>query len=243
MRISTFITISLSVAASLLCCSPTAKAETSSSQTKTYTLQFSDFHELKVTDGINVTYRCDPSHAGKIEFEARAEVASAVIFTPGKGKLTVSIASRDSSYTNLPEITVYSSMLSSVRNEGDSTVRVISPAPVPKLTARLIGNGNIAIRDCKATETSAEIISGRGIILLTGSTAMAKFNVMGAGSIQADDFETKECSATITGTGSIACYPIEKLSVGGLGSGTVSYRGTPREIKNKFISTVKTKQL
>ena len=241
MKLSSTIIIALSAAISFFT-SATAGAQ-SPSEVKPYSLQFSDFHELKVTDGINVTYRCDPSRAGKIEFEARADVASAVIFTPGKGKLTISLASRDTSYNNLPEVTVYSSLLSSVRNEGDSTLRVISPAPVPKLSARLIGNGNIAIRDCQATETSAEIISRHGIIMITGTTSMAKFNVMGSGSIQADELKATEGSATITGTGSVACYVTDKLSIGGLGTGTVCYRDAPKEIKTKFLCTVKTKQI
>jgi len=235
--------IMLAVVDLLVFLCPTAGLKAQSTDgARQYTLQFNDFHELKVTDGINVTYRSDATRAGKIEFEARADVASAVIFTPGKGKLTISLASRDTSYSDLPVVTVYSSMLSSVRNEGDSTLRIISPAPVPKLSARLIGNGRIAMRDCQATETSAEIISGHGIIMLTGNTTTAKYNVMGAGSIQADDFKAKEVSTTITGTGSVACYATDKLSVGGLGTGTVSYRGNP-EIKNKFLSTVKLKQL
>lgn len=203
-----------------------------------YHLDFNEFHELKVIDGINVDYICDKSKAGRIEFEADSSVASAVIFTPGKGKLTINLAVRDSAYRNLPTIRVYSSFLSSVKNEGDSTVRVMTPAPCPKFQAKLIGNGRLIVRDLEATEVSAEIISGHGTMVLSGTVTMAKLSVTGAGDIQADNLKSREGSATVTGTGAISCYVTEKLSVGGLGSGKISYREKP-EIKKKFLSKVK----
>lgn len=227
MKQSVFIIIFLSIAS--ICCAQ---------KTSHYKLHFSEFNELKVSDGINVDYYCDPQRAGTVEFDADESVASAIIFTPGKGKLKVSLASRDSAYRNLPTVKVYSSFLSSVRNEGDSTVRVLSPAPGPELKARLIGNGRLVVRDCKAVRTNLEIISGKGTIMATGTTTTAKMIIAGAGDIQADDLMAEDVSADIAGTGTIACYATKELSVGGLGSGKINYRGKP-EIKTKFLSKVK----
>lgn len=203
-----------------------------------YDIRFSEFNELKVTDGINVDYYYDPERAGLVEFDADETVASAVIFTPDKNKLKISLASRDSVYRNLPTIKVYSSFISSVRNEGDSTVRVISSAACPEIKARLIGNGRIVIRDCKTTRINLEIISGNGTIMATGTSSSAKYTVAGAGDIQADDLKAEDVSAVITGTGTIACFATKELSAGGLGSGKINYRGTPA-IKTKFVSKVK----
>jgi len=204
-----------------------------------YHLQFNEFHELKVVDAINVDYICDKTKAGRIEFDADSTVASSVIFTPGNGKLSISLAIRDTVYNNLPTIRVYSSFLSSVKNEGDSTVRVIAPAPCPEFQATLIGNGRLIVRDLEATEVKAKIISGHGSMTLSGNTTVAKLSTTGGASdIQADALKSKECSATVTGTGAIACWATEKLSVGGVGSGKVSYRGKP-DISKKFISKVK----
>lgn len=206
---------------------------------KHYELQFGEFHELKVVDGINVDYTCDPSRAGKIEFEADQSTASSVIFSPGKGKLSISLASRDTVYRNLPTVKVYSSFLSTVKNEGDSTVRVIAPAAGPKLSVKLVGNGRLIVRDVSATEVNANIVSGRGTIVLTGRTETAKLSLTGgAGEIQADEMSAQEVSATVTGTGAIFCHPGKSLSYGGLGTGKVYYRGTPA-IKKKFLATVK----
>ncbi len=48
-----------------------------------YELDVKDFTELKVTDGINVDYRCNPDSAGKAVFNTSPELASAIYFVPG----------------------------------------------------------------------------------------------------------------------------------------------------------------
>lgn len=211
----------------------------SAENVKRYSLKFDEFHELKVVDGINVDYVSDPDKAGLVEFYADKKIASAVIFEPGKGKLSISLASRDTVYSNLPKVTVYSSFLSFVKNSGDSTVRVITPAPMPKFKAQLLGNGRIVARNIKATEVEAKIIAGHGTIVLSGDATSSKLiTTGGACHIQADELKSNEVSCSVTGTGTIHCYPIKKLSVGGIGSGSLYYRGQP-EIKNKLISNVK----
>lgn len=208
-------------------------------QTRRYELKLEDFHELKVVDGINVDYQCDPSRAGLIEFDAKASVASAVIFEPKKGKLTISLASRDSAYTGLPTVKVYSSFLSNIKNEGDSTLRVLSIAPTAKFKGRLVGNGRIVIRQLEATEANIDIVSGHGTIVVSGKAQQGKLDLTGgAGQIQGDDFQVDELSVTLAGTGTINCWAVKTLSYGGIGSGKIFYRGTP-ELKKKFISKVK----
>lgn len=215
-----------------LCCT-SVKAQTQSH----YTLKVDDFHELKVVDGINVDYQCDPARAGEIEFISTPEVASAVIFEPGKGKLAVKLASSETPYRDLPTVKVYSSFLSNVSNEGDSLVRVLKVAPGAKFSCRIIGNGTLSVRGVQATEVNATILSGRGVISIYGKSDMASLKVTGAGQIQADELEVNNVSCTLTGTGTINCYALKKLNIGGI-SGKVYYRGTP-EIKKRFLSGVK----
>lgn len=74
--------------------------------------------------------------------------------------------------------------------------------------------------------------------MATGTSSSAKYTVAGAGDIQADDLKAEDVSAVITGTGTIACFATKELSVGGLGSGKINYRGTPA-IKTKLLSKVK----
>lgn len=207
-------------------------------QVNHYELSFGEFHEIKVVDGINVDYECNPAKAGKVEFEAAHDVASAVIFEPGKGKLAIKLALRDGSYSNLPTIRVYSSYLTKISNEGDSLVRVKSVAPEAKLQIKLIGNGRMAVHGVNTNQTDASIISGHGTITVTGKSDKAKLKVTGAGHIVADEFEVNEASCSITGTGSINCFAVKKLNVSGLGSGKLVYRGTP-VIDKSFMSNLK----
>lgn len=207
----------------------------------TYSLQLSDFTELEVVDGINVEYRCDASRAGIVEFEATKEVASAVIFEPKKGKLSIQLAHRDTPILNLPTIRVYSTYLTKVSNEGDSLLSVISPAPQGKITIRLVGNGKLIADSISATNVDCAIISGNGTITVTGKAPNAKLSITGTGHIEASRLITDDASCSVTGTGSIIVNVAERLSASGIGSGKVYYIGSPKEIKKKFLATVKVK--
>lgn len=208
-----------------------------------YDLSFGEFHELKVVDGINVDYEYNPELAGKVVFESTPEVASAVIFEPSKAKLEIKLASRDTKYDNLPTIKVYSTYLTKVTNEGDSMVRVLKVAPGPKFMARLVGNGRLVVRDVKSTEVDASISTGHGTLVIYGHADIAKLSLIGgAAQIQADELESTEVKCSLRGTGHISCYALKTLSVGGLGSGTVYYRGTP-QVKKNALTTVKVKSI
>lgn len=201
-----------------------------------YKLKFQDFNELNVVDGINVDYICDESKAGTVEFSASKDIVSSIIFEPNKTKLSIKLASRDTVYTDLPTITVYSSYLTSVKNDGDSLVRVLSVADGPKFSCRVIGNGRIAVRNVKANEVNVTILTGKGIISIYGECKLADLRVAGAGHIQADELKALDVSCSAS-HGTINCYAVENLSAGGV-SGKVFYRGNP-QIKKRFISHVK----
>lgn len=201
-----------------------------------YSLKFHDFNELNVVDDINVDYVCDPSKAGTVEFDAPKDLVSSIIFEPSKTKLVIKLAASDSTYHDLPTITVYSSYLSNVKNDGDSLVRVLSVADGPKFSCRVIGNGRISVRDVKANEVNASIFAGNGIISINGECKLANLKVTGSGHVQADELKSLEVSCS-TSHGTIHCYAVETLRVGGV-SGKVYYRGTPT-IKKRFLSHIK----
>ncbi len=203
-----------------------------------YELSFSDFNELKVVDGINVDYECNPSKAGKVEFNTTSGLADAVIFEPSNDKLTIKLAIKDGNYTNLPTIKVYSSYLTKVTNEGDSLIRVLSVAPGPKFACRVMGNGRISVRNVQTNDADISIISGHGTIAIYGQANTAKFKITGAGHIQADELKAKEVSGNVTGTGTVNCYATHLLKAKGIGSGKIIYRGTP-QIDKSFLSNVK----
>ncbi len=73
-----WITITLSLLAALTATQGAAQAPTR------YELDVKDFSELKVTDGINVDYVCNPDSAGKAVFFATPDIASQILFVPNK---------------------------------------------------------------------------------------------------------------------------------------------------------------
>lgn len=205
-----------------------------------FEMTFGEFNELQVVDGINVDYHCDPAMAGKVVFDCDPTKASLVMFEPSGEKLSVKLTIRDTKETGLPTIHVYSSYLTKVENDGDSTVRVLSTTPGPKLQAKLVGNGRLSVRDVKVTNLEAELITGKGMIAVSGAAKVAQLKIIGAGQIQADELRADVVKATLTGTGTINCYPLEALNTSGMGPGKVIYRGKPKVTRSglKMVKAV-----
>lgn len=200
-----------------------------------YELDVKDFTELRVTDGINVDYVCNPDSAGKAVFYSTPEMASQIIFRPGTNKLDIQLVPKEERVNReVPKVTVYSNYLSFVENSGDSLVRVMSVAPGPKFKARVIGNGRISVRNVKANTVEGALDTGKGIITLYGSCTDAKLSCTGTGHIQADGLVAEEVNCRLAGTGSIGCNPAKNLNIMGIGSGTVFYKGNP-QIKKRAL--------
>lgn len=127
----------------------------------------------------------------------------------------------------LPSVRVYTNYLTSVENEGDSTVRVMTATGVPSFRARLIGNGRLSVRGIDAEKLQASVLAGRGIMVLNGKADEAKFSLVGVGTIQADGVECRIAKVHSTGTGAVGVHATESLKITGGGSGTVYFKGTP----------------
>ena len=204
--------------------------------TTRYELDVKEFNELKVTDGINVNYVCNPDSAGKAVFHASPEMASQIIFNPNKEKLEIQLVPKEERVNRaVPEVTVYSTYLTYVENSGDSLVRVMSVAPGPKFKAKVIGNGRISVRNVKANTVEAALETGKGSLTIFGTCTDAKLSSTGTGNIQADGLEAQDVNCRILGTGSIGCSASSTLSVTGMGSGTVYYKGEPK-IKKRVLA-------
>lgn len=141
-------------------------------ETTRYALNINEFNELKVVNSINVDYRCNPDSAGMAVFETTPDRASMLIFSNPKGTLEVQTADGASAAGKLPTVTVYSSFLNKVENSGDSTVRVLTVAPCSQLTANVIGNGHLVVRNIKSTRVNGAIKTGNGLLILTPSAQL-----------------------------------------------------------------------
>lgn len=193
-----------------------------------FTVEVKEFDELKVVDGINVEYFCDPLKAGKVEFESTPQMASSIMFQPnGKGKLEVKLATRDTEYVNLPTVRVYSTYLTKVENDGDSTVKVMSLAAGPKFQAVLVGNGRLEVSGVSSARAEAKLATGKGVIVMSGKAETANLSLTGAGRIEAFELDATDVGVKLWGTGLVQCTVQKQLNVSGMGTGNVVYKGTP----------------
>lgn len=211
----------------LLCLAPVAKADD-------YALDVKDFSQLKVTDGINVIYRCNPDSAGMVTFSCAPSEVSQLMFQNTKNTLKIELADDGHLLPRVPVVTVYSSFLQKVENSGDSTVYVFSPAPAAQFTARIVGNGTIIATGLHDTKVEGKIDTGKGHLVLRGKAQEVVLSNTGTGRIEAGGLEATTGKCKLLGTGPIDCHITNEVTIMGLGSGTVYLKGKPT-IKNRTL--------
>lgn len=75
-------------------------------------------------------------------------------------------------------------------------------------------------------------VSGSGKIQASGTSESVTATVSGSGKILAADLEASECDIRISGSGDVEVNAKEELDVTISGSGTVSYKGSPRKVNS-----------
>ncbi|MDE6332144.1 MAG: DUF2807 domain-containing protein [Muribaculaceae bacterium] len=209
---------------------------------KKYNLNVHDFTELKVVNGINVEYSACADSAGTVCFECSKDMAPHLIFSNRNNALSIQIDSENIPSGPLPRLRVYSSNLHILEKSGDSTVTVLSLAPVNTFNAKLIGNGTMLIHNVDADNVNASISTGSGHLLINGKSAKARLSNVGTGPLEANALDCKTVKCILVGTGPIDCHVTEQLNIYGAGSGTVYYSGKPKKIQNRTIG-VKSKEV
>jgi hypothetical protein len=198
---------------------------------KDFSFKVEDFNKLKVVDNVNVVYRCEPDSAGMIRYSGTSEFNNAFIFDCNNNTLKIQVYQEDLGKSDLPTVYVYSDFLTELESSSAFTVQVESIAPCAELTFSLIGNGKIIANGIKSTNVDAKLKTGNGAIILRGECKNAGYNMVGTGTIQADELSSEIVKCKIMGTGSIGCWATELLQLKGLGSTKVYYKGEPKQIK------------
>lgn len=199
---------------------------------KDYKLEVGQFNKLKITDDVNVEYRCNPDSTGWIFYRGEEEFADAFIFSNDKGTLKIQVSTEDVDKPNLPTVYVYSDYLTEVENSSNYIIRVRKPAPMPAFKIVQIGNGKIEVSDVNATTVMMKLATGNGTIVVDGECKTAEFTMVGTGLIQADMLKSTDSNCKILGSGSIGCWATDKLEVFGIGTTKIYYKGEPA-IKKK----------
>lgn len=211
-----------------------AKAQLSSQK-----LEVGEFMELSVSGPLNVDYVYNPDSAGIVIVTGVPERLAWVEAQVKKKELKLKLQQPDSlKYMPAgpkPFVKVYSSFLTSVENKGDSTVRVHTTVNVPEFTAKVVGNGRVAVHDIQANEVKISQTLGSGAVRVAGNCKELSISMLGKGGmVEAEALECTKCSITMGGKGNIGVWAKDQLSVFGLGSGTVYFIGQPK-IKNSSV--------
>lgn len=196
-----------------------------------YEIKVGEFSKLNVVNDLEVVYHCNSDSAGIAVLEnCERGMASAVIFT-NNGTLKIESSTDSEAGLNLPVVHVYSSFLRDVCSSSNKKVTIFSPAPTPEFNVKLYGNGEVKIIGISATNVKSKLMTGKGVISMSGKCENAKINITGTGEIRADELVANNVKCEILGTGSIYCHPLYFLKSGGIGSTRIYYKGNPEKIK------------
>lgn len=194
-----------------------------------YKIEVGQFDKIKVMDNVNVVYRCLSDSTGLVQYRGEKEFADAFIITPrSDGTLRIQVSTEDVGNPDLPTLYVYSDFLTYVENSSDFTVVIENPAPCAEFKAVQIGNGVVDVENVKTNKLLATLNTGNGTVNVSGKTQTANFKMIGTGVISADRLMAKDVQCIIVGSGSIGCCPEVSLSVKGIGSTKIYYKGNPR---------------
>lgn len=97
------------------------------------------------------------------------------------------------------------------------------------LKTSIAGSGDLKLTNVSATSTNASI-AGSGTLILSGNAQEASYSIAGSGDLFADGLQAKKVSASISGSGDIKCHATDYLKVRTSGSGSVGYKGEPKEL-------------
>lgn len=210
-------------------------------QEKEYKIEVGNFCELSVTDNLSVEYRFSTDSAGYAVFTTQPDIAHAIVCTNNaKSKLSLQLSDKGITADKLPVITLYSTELLQVTNEGKGAVNILQLRPVSKFTAKTYNNGSITVNGLDAEEASLNILTGKGTIKVSGACQKLDCKNVGTGVIEARNLEADEINCSIVGTGHIYCNSTGgPLVIKGTGSGKVHYKGTPSSIKLRKLGSIK----
>lgn len=200
-----------------------------------YCLNVENFKNLTVVDGINVDYKASVDSAGMAVFWCEPRMASKLMFTNTKERLSIQTAADETPLKNLPKVTVYSTVLEDVENSGDSTLRLLTTVPVETIKIREIGNGRIEALGIEANEIEASVDTGRGTVVVAGTARKGKLRNVGTGTLDASGLELQDGRIFVFGSGPVFCNIVNHLTVHGIGPGKIVSDRQPAKITRRSL--------
>lgn len=213
---------------SLFCAFFSVLSASAEEKISTYSLNVGRFDKINVVDDANVVFRCSADSTGYVMFRSTAKMADAYIFSNTDGTLKIQVDTRDIDNPDLPVIYVYSDFLISAVSSSGYTLKVEGNMPVPKFSAKLIGNGELIATGINASQVDVSLMTGNGTIVIDGITTKANFRVVGTGLINADALKAESVNCNFMGAGSLGCWAEKTLDTRGIGTTRIYYKGDPK---------------
>lgn len=195
------------------------------------------FDKISQLGNINVVYSNNPDSVGMAFYESDKNCSDAIEITNSKGRLNIKELPGHQ-FSKLPTLHVYSEYVSSIKNEGTSTITAFLSSVTPGFSVNLIGNGKIICNDINSTQVKASLTTGNGTIVLRGRCTDANFKLTGTGIIQADGLAARNVKCMALGTGTIGCNASDNLDVRAVGATKIFYTGNPK-IRKTGVATLK----
>lgn len=109
------------------------------------------------------------------------------------------------------------------------------------LALSVSGSGKIELKtDSDDLDVS---ISGSGKVDLTGTASILEASISGSGKVRAEDLRTKSCKVKISGSGSCEVYAEESIDARISGSGSVYYKGDPKNVNSSTSGSGKIRKM
>ena len=125
-----------------------------------------------------------------------------------------------------PILTVSTPALSRLRLSGAGTFTAHDPIVADSFALRLDGAAT-GRAELDVGSLSVEM-SGAGDFELSGKAGSAKFDLAGAGKVDALSLKTADASINLAGVGTVRVSCSDSLSIKAGGMGTIEYRGDPK---------------
>lgn len=104
------------------------------------------------------------------------------------------------------------------------------------------GSGKVVL-DAMIDDEADFGISGSGKIEARGQAEVVKANISGSGKVLAADLKTDRCEVRISGSGDVEIDVVNELDANISGSGSVSYRGSPKKINSHASGSGKVRKI
>ncbi|MFC5045354.1 head GIN domain-containing protein [Aquimarina hainanensis] len=129
------------------------------------------------------------------------------------------------------EVTVPYRDITAVSVSGSGKVEGESAIKSDTFKTKVSGSGDV-ILSINANVVEAAV-SGSGDISLTGTTTIFKAKVSGSGDVEADSLKAKEVYAAVSGSGDISANATNLINGKVMGSGDITYSGSPQKRDTK----------